>query len=86
VSVPARRRNPTEVVAGYLAVFAILFSGLALVYRPVRLAPIAAVVAITAAALASGHSKRLTQFAVGAAVVGWIGRMTAAVVTGNPLW
>jgi membrane protein DedA with SNARE-associated domain len=86
VSAQEARRNPTEIVAGYLATFSIVISGLAIVYRPVRLAPIAAVVALTAAGMASGRSKRITQIAVGAAVVGWLAGMIAAVVTDNPLW
>lgn len=86
MSASEARRNPTEIVAGYLATFAIVISGLAIVYRPIRLAPIAAVVALTAAAMATGRSKRITQIAVAAAFVGWLGGMIAAVVTNNPLW
>jgi hypothetical protein len=86
VSATDARRNTTEIVAGYLAAFAIVISGLAIVYRPVRLAPVAAVVALTAAAMATGGSKRITQVAVGAATVGWVAGMIAAVVTDNPLW
>ena len=76
----------TDVVAGYLAVFAIFISGLAIVYRPVRLAPAAIVLALFAAALASERHQRIVQIAIFAGIVGWLLGMAAAVVTDSPLW
>ena len=83
---PRDRASAADIVAGYLATLAIFVSGLAIVYRPVRLAPAAAVVAIVAAALAGPNSSRLAGFAIAAAAVGWIVGMTVAIVTNNPLW
>lgn len=80
------RTRVTDIVAGYLAVFAIFVSGLAIVYRPVRLAPAAIVLALFAAALAGERSQRLVQLAVLAGIVGWLLGMAAAVVTDTPLW
>ena len=75
-----------DVVAGYLAVFSMFISGLAIVYRPVRLAPAAIVLALFAAAIAGERSQRVVQIAIFAGIVGWLLGMTAAVVTDNPLW
>ena len=80
-----RSRAP-EVIAGYLAVFAIFVSGLSLVYRPIRLAPAAILIALVAAAFATERNERLTRFAVAAGAVGFMGGMTAAVFTSTPLW
>jgi len=75
-----------EIVAGYLAAFSIFISGLAIVYRPVRLAPAAIALALFAAVLTGERSQRLVQIAIFAGVVGWLLGMTAAVVTEKPLW
>ena len=80
------RLRVQEIVASYLATFAIFVSGLALVYRPVRLAPVAMLLVLVAAAIAGERNSRILQIAVAACVVGWVGGMTAAVVTSNPLW
>ncbi len=80
-----RARAP-EVIAGYLAVFAIFVSAVAIAYRPVRLAPAAIVLALIAAGFATERNERLTRFAVLAGALGWIGGMTVAVITDNPLW
>lgn len=79
-------RRQTETVAGYLAAVAIFVGAIAVVYRPIRIAPFAIVIALVAAAMATGSSTRLTQFAVAFAAVCWFAGMTAAVITGNPLW
>ena len=75
-----------EIVAGYLAAFSIFISGLAIVYRPVRLAPAAIALALFAAVLTGERTQRLVQIAIFAGVVGWVLGMTAAVVTEKPLW
>ena len=46
------RGRPAETAAGYLAAISLTASAIALVYRPVRLAPFAILVALIAAALA----------------------------------
>ena len=80
------RLRVQEIVAGYIATFAIFVAGLALVYRPVRLAPVAMLLVLVAAAIASERNARILQIALAACVIGWVGGMTAAVVTDNPLW
>jgi len=80
------RGRQVESVAGYLAALAIFVGAIAVVYRPVRIAPFAIVIALLAAAMATGRSTRITQFAVAFAAVCWFAGMTAAVITGNPLW
>jgi hypothetical protein len=60
-------------------------SFVAMVYRPIRLAPFALVVAFVAVAIGGRH-ERLASFAVAIAALGWLVGMTGAVITENPLW
>jgi hypothetical protein len=82
---PVDRQRPGETVAGFLAAAAITVSAVAMVYRPVRLAPCALLVALVAVALGGRHA-RLSAFAVAAATVGWLVGMTVAVITEKPLF
>jgi hypothetical protein len=79
------RGRTGETVAGFLAAASITVSALAIVYRPVRLAPFALVVAFVAVAIGGRHA-RLAAFAVAAGAVGWFVGMTIAVLTGKPLY
>jgi hypothetical protein len=72
-------------VAGFLAAASIALSFVAMVYRPVRLAPFALVVAFIAVGLGGRHA-RLAGFAVAIGVLGWLVGMTAAVLAEKPLW
>jgi hypothetical protein len=82
---PARRDRPGEVVAGFLA-SAALFAGLmAIVYKPVRVAPAALIVALIAAGIGGRH-QRLAALATAVVTVGWIAGMVVCVITERPLF
>lgn len=80
------RASPAEVAAGYLAAISLTASAIALVYRPVRLAPFALLVAFIAAALASDRHRKLAGTAVAAATVAWLVGMAIAVIFSNPIY
>jgi hypothetical protein len=74
-----------EVVAGFLA-SAALFAGLvAIVYKPVRIAPAALVVALIAAGMGGRH-QRLAAAATAVVTLGWIAGMVVCVITERPLF
>jgi hypothetical protein len=77
--------NARETVAGFLAAAAIFVSAIGVAYRPARLIPVAALVALVAARMTERYS-RLAGWAVAAAVVCWTLGMTIAVITENPLY
>jgi hypothetical protein len=79
------RTRPAEVASGLLASISLAASAIALVYRPVRLAPFAILIALIAVGMA-GRESRLAPFAVAAGTICWLAGMTIAVVTGNPLY
>jgi hypothetical protein len=80
------RVSAAETVAGFLAAASIAVSAIAMVYKPVRLAPVALLVAFIAVALAQRHFSRLAAFAVIAGALGWLVGMTVAVLTEAPLY
>jgi hypothetical protein len=80
------RIRPAETVAGFLAAASIAVSTIAMVYRPVRLAPVALLVAFIAVALAERHFSRLAALAVGVGALGWLVGMTIAVLAEEPLY
>jgi hypothetical protein len=82
--VPAAPR-PAEVVAGFLASFAIFASLTAVVWHPLRLLPISILLALIAAAI-GGRYKRLAFFAVMTTAVCFVAGMTVAVLVQHPLW
>jgi hypothetical protein len=79
------RDRPAEVVAGFLAAAALFAGALAVVYKPVRLAPVALVVALIAVAIGGRH-QRLAAIATAVVTVGWIVGMIACVITERPLF
>jgi hypothetical protein len=88
VSVPevrAARDRPGEVVAGFLAALAIFAGSLAVVYKPVRIAPVALVVALIAAGIGGRH-QRLAALATAVVTVGWVVGMIVCVITERPLF
>jgi hypothetical protein len=87
VSVPAdgERQRPAEAVAGFLAAAAIFVSLMGLVYRPVRLVPVAIVLALVAAAI-GGRSARLAAFAAGTGAACFALGLTIAILTKHPLY
>jgi hypothetical protein len=80
-----RRDRPAEVVAGFLAAVAIFAAAVAVVYRPVRVAPAAILIGLVAAGMGGRHA-RLAAFAVAFATVCWIAGMIVAVLTGHELF
>jgi len=79
------RERPAEIAAGYLAAISLAASAIALVYRPVRLAPFAILVGLVAAALA-GRGSRLPALAVAVATLAWLVGMTIAVLLSRPIY
>jgi hypothetical protein len=80
------RERPAEIAAGYLAAISMTASAIALVYRPVRLAPFAILVALIAAGLASERHKKLAGAAVATATLAWLVGMAIAVILSRPIY
>ncbi|MEK6274982.1 MAG: hypothetical protein AABM30_06530 [Actinomycetota bacterium] len=80
------RQSPAETAAGLLASISLTASAIALVYRPVRLAPFAILVALIAAALASERHKKLAAAAVAGATLAWLVGMAIAVLLSRPIY
>lgn len=80
------RERPAEIAAGYLAAISMTASALALVYRPVRLAPFAILVALIAAALASERHSKLAAAAVVVGTLAWLVGMAIAVILSRPIY
>ena len=81
-----RRSSGAETAAGFLAAISLTASAIAIVYRPVRLAPFAILVALIASALAKERHRRLAAAAVVAASAAWLIGMAIAVLTSNPIY
>jgi hypothetical protein len=80
------RERPAEIVAGFLASASIFMSFIGLAYRPLRLIPLALLLAFVAAAMASGRSVRLAAAAAGVGALCFAAGMAIAVLTENPLF
>ena len=80
------RSSPTERAAGFLAAISLTASALALVYKPVRLAPFALLIAFIAAALAKDDHRKLAAFAVVGASIAWLVGMAIAVIWSKPIY
>ena len=80
------RERPAEIVAGFLASASIFMSCVGLAYRPLRLIPLALVLAFVASAMASGRSRRLAAAAAGVGALCFAAGMAIAVLTENPLF
>jgi hypothetical protein len=80
------RERPAEIAAGYLAAISMTASAIALVYRPIRLAPFAILVALIAAALASERHRKLAAAAVAFATLAWLVGMAIAVILSRPIY
>jgi hypothetical protein len=78
-------RRPAETVAGIIAAAALFVGLIAIFYRPVRLSPVALVVALIAAGIGGRHA-RLAAAAVAVISVGWVVGMIYCVVEDEPLW
>ena len=82
---PYERARPAETIAGFLAATSIFVSVTGIAYRPLRLIPLALVLALIATAI-GGRAQRLATWAVAIGAVSFAVGMSAAVVTSNPLW
>jgi hypothetical protein len=80
------RSRSAETAAGYLAAISLTASAIALVYRPVRLAPFAILVALIAAALAKDRNSKLAGAAVAAGTLAWLVGMAIAVLLSRPIY
>jgi hypothetical protein len=79
------RTRPAETVAGFLAAAAIFVSVTGIAYRPLRLIPIAILLALIATGI-GGRATRLATWAVAISAASFATGMAAAVITSNPLW
>jgi len=84
-SAPYDRARPAETVAGFLAAAAIFVSVTGIIYRPLRLIPIAILLALVAVGI-GGRAERLATWAVAIAAASFAVGLAAAVITSNPLW
>jgi hypothetical protein len=80
------RTSSTERAAGFLAAISLTASAIALIYRPVRLAPFALLIAFIAVALAKDDNRKLAAFAVIAASIAWLVGMAIAVIWSKPIY
>ena len=81
----AHRWSTADTVAGFLATLSIFASAIGLVWRPMRLVPVAVLIALIAARM-SARNERVAFIAVIVGVVCWTLGMAIAVVTENPLY
>ena len=82
---PTARDRPSDVVAGFLAVLAMVGGAIAAVQRPVTIGVAAILVAFLAAAMAD-RNRRLAAAGMAFAAVGWLTGMIVCVLTSRPLW
>ena len=87
MTVPAERdgQRPAEAVAGFLSAAAIFVSLMGVAYRPVRLIPVAILLALVSAGI-GGRNARLAAFAAGTGGICFALGMTLAILTGHPLY
>ena len=84
-SEPVERLAPHEGVAGFLAAIAIFASAIGIIWHPLRLVPISAVLALIAAAM-GGRYQRLSMIALMIATAAFFLGLTVAIVFQKPLW
>jgi hypothetical protein len=82
---PFARSRPAETVGGFLAAASIFISCIGVAYRPLRLIPVAIVLALIATAI-GGWPSRLAAWAVGIGALCFTVGLAAHVITSNPLW
>ena len=78
-------RSRADVVGGLLAGMALFLGLIALAYHPIPFAVTAMLLGLVAALMAPRHAT-LAGIALAAAAIGFVGGMTIAVLTENPLW
>ncbi len=82
---PYERARPAETIAGFLASAAIFVGLIGVAYRPLRVVPIAVLLALVATAIGGRH-ERLATYAVFICAACFAVGLAAAVITSNPLW
>ena len=82
---PYERARTAETVGGFLAAASIFVSFMGMAYRPLRLVPLALLLALVAAGI-GGRALRLATWAVVIGAFAFAVGMAAAVITSNPLW
>ena len=81
----SRARGPAEIVAGFLAVLAIVGGCIAVVERPVLVGVVSILIAFLAVAMAD-RNQRLAAAGLTFASLGFLGGMIVSVITSRPLW
>jgi hypothetical protein len=79
------RERPAEIVAGFLAVLAMVGGAIAIVERPVPIGVVSIFIGFLAAAMAE-RNQRLAAAGVTLASLGFLGGMIVSVITSRPLW
>ena len=84
-SAPYDRPRHAETIAEFVAATAIFVSLVGVAYRPLRLIPLALVLALLATVI-GGRATRVAGWAVAIGAIAFAAGMAAAVITSNPLW
>ena len=79
------RSGAAEAVAGFLAATAIFVSLMGVAYRPVRLIPVAMLLALVAVGI-GGRNARLAALAIAVSGLSFAVGMALAVITRHPLY
>ena len=82
---PYERSGPAESIAGLLASLSIATSCIGIAYRPLRVIPLAILLALIAVGIGGRHA-RLAAAAAGIGALAFALGMAVAVVTSHPLW
>ncbi len=77
--------RPADTVAGFLAAAGIFGASIGMVYRPLRLIPLAILLSLIAVGI-GGRNARLAFYALFICGVCFVIGMAAAVITSHPLW
>lgn len=82
---PTSSASPSEIVSGFLAVISIAGSALALFWDPLRVSPFAVLLALISVVMGP-RDARLPMVAVAIGAICFVGGMTIAVTTNNPIY
>jgi hypothetical protein len=82
---PIQRSRPADTVAGLLAALSIFASAMGIAWRPLRLIPLAILLALIALTIGGRH-ERLAAWAIYIGAAAFVLGMAAAVITSHPLW
>jgi hypothetical protein len=81
----ASQWRPAEAIAGLLAAFACFLGFMELLYRPFRLAPLAAIF-LLAAAVMSNEQQRLVRIGVAIVAICFVAGAALQIVTHHPMF